>query len=172
MTFRYHAQRHKQLPADAAVVIRSDVRSIPLVLRTDGSIRTLSMAFLADLENDWREHGPAAIAEMREKNPAQYVMCVAPLARVMRVEIGPAGGSDRPRDPREVMDRLEGRFGPESRKLFEKFLVEVNQLQAEQQQCQLEQRRVPRYSLVQPLKEANKSNDPRRLATPILPRTR
>ena len=103
----------RRLPPDTAVLIRS-ARDMPIVMRHEGSIKTLSLAFLADLENDWREHGPAAIAEMREKNPSQYVMCVASLARVMRVEIGPAGESDRPRDPREVMDRLEERFGPEA----------------------------------------------------------
>ena len=35
--------------------------------------------------------------------------------------------------PKEIMDRLEERVGPEGRKLFEQFLRKVNKLQALQQ---------------------------------------
>jgi hypothetical protein len=35
--------------------------------------------------------------------------------------------------PEEVMDKLEERVGPEGRKLFEKFIKQVNVLQAKQQ---------------------------------------
>ena len=102
----------------------------PLVLRTDGSIKTLSLAFLADLENDWREHGPEPVARVRQQNPTAYVLCVASLAKVMRVEIGRAGEFDRPRDPREVMDRLEQRVGPEGRALFTARIPGVDALHA------------------------------------------
>ena len=35
--------------------------------------------------------------------------------------------------PEEIMDKLEQRVGPEGRKLFERFLRQVNKLQAQQQ---------------------------------------
>jgi hypothetical protein len=35
----------------------------------------------------------------------------------------------------EIMDRLEKRVGPEGRKLFERFLRQVNKLQVQQQRC-------------------------------------
>lgn len=123
----------RQLPPDTAVVIRPDLSNIPLVLRHQGSIKTLSLAFLADLENDWRIEGPEAIRKMRISSPVAYVQCVASLARVMRVEVGGAGEFDRPRDPREVMDKLEQRVGPQGRALFEEFLRKVNSLQDPEQ---------------------------------------
>jgi hypothetical protein len=63
------------------------------------------------------------------------------LARILKLEVGAAGSFDRPPTPEEIMDQLEERVGPEGRKLFENFLEQVNKLQAEQQQCQLEQQR-------------------------------
>jgi hypothetical protein len=35
--------------------------------------------------------------------------------------------------PEEIMEKLEQRVGPEGRKLFERFLRDVNKLQAQQQ---------------------------------------
>ena len=35
--------------------------------------------------------------------------------------------------PEEIMDKLQQRVGPEGRKLFERFLRQVNKLQAQQQ---------------------------------------
>ena len=40
---------------------------------------------------------------------------------------------DRALSPEEIMDELEKRVGPEGRKLFERFLRQVNKLQAQQQ---------------------------------------
>ena len=72
--------RRRALPPDAEVAIAPKMR--PLVLRSDGSIKTLSMAFLADLENDWREHGPEIFATLRAKFPQVYFMGLVSLARV------------------------------------------------------------------------------------------
>jgi hypothetical protein len=44
-----------------------------------------------------------------------------------------AGAFDRPYTPEEIMDELEKRVGPAGRKLFERFLRQVNKLQAQQQ---------------------------------------
>jgi len=55
------------------------------------------------------------------------------LAKVIRWEIGDPGAFDRPRSPEEVVERLEQRIGPEGRKLFERFLREVQQLEERQQ---------------------------------------
>jgi hypothetical protein len=43
------------------------------------------------------------------------------------------GVFDRTLTPEQIMDRLEERVGPEGRKLFEKFIRQVNVLQAKQQ---------------------------------------
>ena len=69
--------RQRALPPDAEVAIAPKMQ--PLVLRTDGSIKTLSLAFLADLENDWREHGPealfsATVVGLRARRPDKLTM--------------------------------------------------------------------------------------------------
>jgi hypothetical protein len=43
-----------------------------------------------------------------------------------------AGAFDRSLTPDEIMDRLEKRVGPKGRKLFERFLRQVNKLQMQQ----------------------------------------
>jgi hypothetical protein len=54
------------------------------------------------------------------------------LSKVMRWEVGEAGAFDRPSTPEEVMDRLEQRIGPQARKMFERFLAQVNKLEQQQ----------------------------------------
>ena len=43
-----------------------------------------------------------------------------------------AGEFDRSLTPDEIMDKLEKRVGPEGKKLFEKFMLDVNKLQMKQ----------------------------------------
>jgi hypothetical protein len=54
------------------------------------------------------------------------------LSKVIRWEVGEAGAFDRSLMPDEIMGRLEKRVGPEGRKLFERFLRQVNKLQVQQ----------------------------------------
>ena len=55
------------------------------------------------------------------------------LSRVIRWEDVSKRAFDRTLTPDQIMDRLEERVGPEGRKLFERFLKQVNILQAKQQ---------------------------------------
>ena len=55
------------------------------------------------------------------------------LARIIRWDVDPTRAFDRTLTPDEIMDKLEERVGPEGRKLFEKFIRQVNILQAKQQ---------------------------------------
>jgi hypothetical protein len=105
----------------------------PFVVNGGETLKSLSAAFLADLEEDWREHGKVVIAALRKKEPGTYFRGMVALCRVMRWDSVETGVSDRSLSPDQVMDRLEERVGPKGRKLFEKFLREVNQLQPEQQ---------------------------------------
>lgn len=45
--------------------------------RPKGTRHKLGETFLGDLMEDWETHGQVAIAEMREKNPGDYVKVVA-----------------------------------------------------------------------------------------------
>jgi hypothetical protein len=47
--------------------------------RPKGSKHKLAESFLADCLNEWEAHGKAAISDMREKNPGDFVKMVASL---------------------------------------------------------------------------------------------
>jgi hypothetical protein len=65
-------------------------------------VKSLSAAFLADLEQDWLAHGKEIFPVLREKYPQAYFQGIVSLARIIRWEVGPTGGFDRPRTPEVV----------------------------------------------------------------------
>ena len=123
--------RKRQLPAGAEIAIRGHVE--PVLLNGGQTIKSLSAVFLADLERHWRVHGPKVLDVLAEKYPQAYFGGMVALSKVIRWEVGEAGAFDRSLTPDEIMDRLEKRVGPEGRKLFERFLRQVNKLQMQQQ---------------------------------------
>ena len=82
---------------------------------------------LADLQTELHQTRRATV-------PAVERLLYEPMAmtKVIRWETDAASFS-RTLTPEEVMDKLEERVGPEGRKLFEKFIRQVNVLQAKQQ---------------------------------------
>ena len=123
--------RKRQLPACAEIAIRGHVE--PVLLNGGQTIKSLSSVFLADLERHWRVHGPKVLDVLAEKYPQAYFGGMVALSKVIKWEVGEAGAFDRSLTPDEIMDRLEKRVGPEGRKLFERFLRQVNKLQVQQQ---------------------------------------
>ena len=55
------------------------------------------------------------------------------LARVLKVEVGGPGAFAK-LGKADIVQKLEERGGPEARKLFEKFVADVEKLQAQQEQ--------------------------------------
>jgi hypothetical protein len=84
------------------------------------TVKSLSTAFLADLEEDWRNHGKEIFPILREKYPQAYFQGIVSLARFIRWDVESTSGFDRTLSPEEIMDKLEERVGPEGRKLFER----------------------------------------------------
>jgi hypothetical protein len=121
----------RSLPPDAELAVKGHVE--PVLINGGQTIKSLSALFLADLERHWRVHGPKVLDVLAEKYPQAYFGGMVALSKVIRWEVGEAGAFDRSLTPDEIMDRLEKRVGPEGRKLFERFLRQVNQLQAQQQ---------------------------------------
>jgi hypothetical protein len=105
----------------------------PVLLKGGETVKSLSTAFLADLEEDWRHHGKEIFPILRAKYPQAYFQGIVSLARFIRWDVESTSGFDRTLSPEEIMDKLEERVGPEGRKLFEKFIKQVNVLQAKQQ---------------------------------------
>jgi hypothetical protein len=99
----------------------------PLLLHGGQVVKTLSVAFLADFEQHWRTHGRKVLDILAEKYPQAY------FGGSIRWETAEEDLSGGGMTPEEIMEKLEQRVGPEGRKLFERFLRDVNKLQAQQQ---------------------------------------
>jgi hypothetical protein len=121
--------RRRALPKNTEVIMRGE----PVLVSGGGTIKALSAEFLFDLQQHWRKSREQVLDDVAKKYPAQYFAGMVTLAKVIRWEIGEPGAFDRPRSPEEVVERLEQRIGPEGRKLFERFLREVQQLEERQQ---------------------------------------
>ena len=121
-------RRKRQLKPNAELAVYRTVE--PVILNGGQTVKSLSTAFLADLEDDWRAHGKEIFPILRQKFP-QASGLVA-LSKGIRWEVGMAGDFDRSLTPDEIMDKLEKRVGPEGKKLFEKFMRDVNKLQMQQ----------------------------------------
>jgi hypothetical protein len=94
----------------------------------------MSAAFMADVERAWRKHGPQVLDVLAEKYPQAFFGGMVAMTKVIRWETGADAASfSRALTPDQIMDKLEERVGPEGRKLFEKFIKQVNVLQAKQQ---------------------------------------
>ena len=86
-----------------------------------------------DLHEDWSAHGKKIFGVLREKFPQAYFGGLVALSRMIRWETAEemlSGGGSM--TPDEIIEKLEQRVGPEGRKLFERFLRDVNMLQAKQ----------------------------------------
>ena len=122
--------RRRALHPDAEVALSGHVE--PVLMNGGATVKTLSAMFLADVERHWRVHGSKVLDILAQKYPHAYFSGMVALSKVIRWETGEAGAFDRSLTPDEIMDRLEKRVGPEGRKLFERFLRQVNKLQVQQ----------------------------------------
>ena len=102
----------------------------PSLIEGGQLVKTLSIGFLADLEEDWRAHGKKVFPVLREKHPQTYFGGLMALSKVIKWDAAETEMFDKTLSPEEIMDKLEQRVGPEGRKLFERFLRDVNKLQA------------------------------------------
>jgi hypothetical protein len=97
------------------------------------TIKSMSAAFMADVERAWLKHGPKVLDVLAEKYSQAFFGGMVAMTKVIRWETGADAASfSRTLTPDQIMDKLEERVGPEGRKLFEKF-IQVNVLQAKQQ---------------------------------------
>jgi hypothetical protein len=61
------------------------------------TVKSPSTAFLAELEEDWRNHGKEIFPILREKYPQAYFQGIVSLARIIRWDVDPTGAFDRAR---------------------------------------------------------------------------
>jgi hypothetical protein len=102
--------------------------------RPPGSRNRLTEDFLGDLHTAWQEHGREAIDRVIDERPEAFLAIVARTIDVRRVEIGQPGEFSRLPNKEAILERLEQQSGPQARELFERFVRDVEKLQAEQEQ--------------------------------------
>jgi hypothetical protein len=62
--------RKRQLRPDAEIAVYRTAE--PVLVNGGQTVKSLSAAFLADLENDWRQHGKQIFSMLRDKYPQAY----------------------------------------------------------------------------------------------------
>ncbi len=92
----------------------------------------VSGEFLLDLQRYWRQEGWRILVEVGQKYPELVFPSLVKLSRVMKVEIGSPGDFAKLGSKQAIVQKLEEKAGPEARKLFEKFVRDVEKLQQEQ----------------------------------------
>ena len=123
--------RKRALPEDAEVAISGRIE--PVLVNGGATVKSMSAAFMADVERAWRKHGPKILDVLAEKYPQAFFGGMVAMTKVIRWETGADAASfGRTMTPEEIVDKLEERVGPEGRKLFEQFLRKVNKLQMQQ----------------------------------------
>jgi hypothetical protein len=104
----------------------------PLVLRGARNVRTLSAAFIADLQEDWEKYGTQILELMREKFPDLYFASIVKLAQIVRIEADVSLKEPKPKTIEEVLQRVEHETGVEGRRAFEGFLKKMDKTKEEQ----------------------------------------
>jgi hypothetical protein len=105
-------------------------RMEPLLIEGGQRVKSLSIGFLADFEEAWQKHGKKVLEILAEKYPQAFFGGAVALAKTVKWDQAETEMFDKTLSPEEIMDKLEQRVGPEGRKLFERFLRDVNELGA------------------------------------------
>ena len=102
------------------------------MLRGARNVRTLSAAFIADLQEDWEKYGTQILELMREKFPDLYFASIVKLAQIVRIEADVSLKEPKPKTIEEVLQRVEHATGVEGRRAFEGFLKKMHKTKEEQ----------------------------------------
>jgi len=102
--------------------------------RPPGSRNRLTEDFIGDVHAAWLERGREAIDRVIDERPEVFLTIVARTIDVRRVEVGQPGEFSRLPNKQAILERLEQQSGPQARELFERFIRDMERLQAEQEQ--------------------------------------
>jgi hypothetical protein len=82
----------------------------------------------------WQQRGDEILHRVADNHPELYFAGMIKLCQVTKVELGSPGDFAKLRSKQAIIEKLEQKAGPEARKLFEKFVEDVEKLQAQQEQ--------------------------------------
>jgi hypothetical protein len=78
--------RKRALPEDAEVAISGRIE--PVLVNGGATIKSMSAAFMADVERAWRKHGPQVLDVLAEKYPQAFFGGMVAMTKVIRWETG------------------------------------------------------------------------------------
>jgi hypothetical protein len=96
----------------------------------NADVRWVSDRFLASFSNLWERRGDEILDRCADEFPELVMMCMTKIAQVQRIEVGQPGDFSG-LDKRGIVEKLEQRAGPAARKLFEKFISDMQKLKDE-----------------------------------------
>ena len=97
-------------------------------------IREVSGQFFLSVQEVWQERGNEILHRVADKHPELFFAGMIKLCQVTKVEVGSPGDFAKLGDKEAIAQKLETRAGPKARALFEKFVEDVQKLQAQQDQ--------------------------------------
>ena len=97
-------------------------------------VRMISGRFLLSFQDLWERRGDEILDRVADEHPELILLSQIKLASVTRIEVSSPNDFSKLRSKQEIVERLEERAGPHARKLFEKFIKEVERLQANQEE--------------------------------------
>jgi hypothetical protein len=93
--------------------------------------KSLSSAFLAKGSDYFATGGHDIWQIMHDKYPVEYFWGLITLAKVLKIELGPAGSFEaKPSSREQALDRIEQVAGPQGRAMQEKVLDQIGKAEA------------------------------------------
>ena len=99
-------------------------------------VRMISGHFLLSFQNLWERRGDEILDRVADEHPELILLSQIKLASVRRIEVSSPDDFSKLKSKQEIVEKLEERAGPQARKLFEKFIEEVERLQANQEELE------------------------------------
>src|SRR5262245_39603418 len=93
-----------------------------------GAIRHVSGEVFLSLQKLWHERGDEILQRVADNFPELLFMGMIKLLQVTKIEVGQPNGFARLGNKEAIIQKLEEKAGPEARKLFEKFVRDVEEL--------------------------------------------
>ena len=93
-------------------------------------VRMISGRFLLSFQDLWERRGDEILDRVADEHPELILLSQIKLASVTRIEVSSPDDFSKLKSKQEIVEKLEERAGPQARKLFEKFIKEVERLQA------------------------------------------
>ena len=97
-------------------------------------IREVSGEFFLSLQEVWQERGNEILHRVANTFPELFFAGMIKMCQVTKVEVGQPNDFARLGSKEDIIQRLEERSGPEARKLFEKFVRDLEKLRAQRDQ--------------------------------------